>query len=66
MKLPILLLLFATGSLQAQDSLPSWNDTAPKKSIVASGDKVTKEGSSDLGERPSRHMFFFPAKAIGY
>jgi phosphoglycolate phosphatase-like HAD superfamily hydrolase len=54
MKFPILVLLFAAGSLQAQDSLPSWNDTAPKKAIVAFVDKVTKEASPDFvspGER---------------
>jgi hypothetical protein len=37
----------------AQD-LPSWNDTAPKKAIVAFVEKVTKEGSADFvpaGER---------------
>lgn len=33
---------------QAQDPLPSWNDTAPKKAIVAFVEKVTKEGSADL------------------
>ena len=33
---------------EAQDPLPSWNDTAPKKAIVAFVEKVTKEGSSDF------------------
>jgi hypothetical protein len=28
----------------AQDPLPSWNDTAPKKAIIAFIEKVTKEG----------------------
>jgi hypothetical protein len=32
----------------AQDLLPSWNDTAPKKAIVAFVEKVTKEGSPDF------------------
>jgi phosphoglycolate phosphatase-like HAD superfamily hydrolase len=32
----------------AQDSLPSWNDTAPKKAIVAFVEKVTKEGSPEF------------------
>jgi len=32
----------------AQDPLPSWNDTAPKKAIVAFVEKVTKEGSPDF------------------
>ena len=33
---------------RAQDPLPSWNDTAPKKAIVAFVEKVTKEGSPDF------------------
>ena len=32
----------------AQDPLPSWNDTAPKKAIVAFVEKVTKAGSPDF------------------
>lgn len=30
------------------DPLPSWNDTAPKKAIIAFVEKVTKEGTSDF------------------
>ena len=41
-------LLLAVGPLYAQDPLPSWNDTAPKKAIVAFIEKVTKEGSPDF------------------
>ncbi len=38
-----------TASLaRAADPLPSWNDTAPKKAIVAFVEKVTKEGSPDF------------------
>ena len=48
-------LLGSGASLQGQgDPLPSWNDTAPKKAIVAFVEKVTKEGSPDFvrpGER---------------
>jgi len=33
---------------QTSDPLPSWNDTASKKSIVAFVQKVTKEGSPDF------------------
>lgn len=33
---------------QATDPLVSWNDTAPKRSIVAFVEKVTKEGSPDF------------------
>jgi phosphoglycolate phosphatase-like HAD superfamily hydrolase len=36
-----------TGSL-GTGSLPSWNDTAPKKAIIAFVEKVTREGSSDF------------------
>ena len=35
-------------AVQAADSLPSWNDTAPKKVIVAFVEKVTKQGSADF------------------
>jgi hypothetical protein len=48
MKLFVSILFVALGSLHAQDPLPSWNDTASKKSIVAFVDKVTKEGSPDF------------------
>jgi hypothetical protein len=30
------------------DPLPSWNDTAPKRAIVAFVEKVTKEGTADF------------------
>ena len=33
---------------QISDPLPSWNDTTPKKAIVAFVEKVTKEGSPDF------------------
>jgi phosphoglycolate phosphatase-like HAD superfamily hydrolase len=41
-------IILAVGSLHAQDPLASWNDTAPKKAIVAFVEKVTKEGSADF------------------
>jgi phosphoglycolate phosphatase-like HAD superfamily hydrolase len=31
-----------------QDPLPSWNDTAPKKAIIAFVERVTKEGTPDF------------------
>src|SRR5205085_1617767 len=37
-----------TTTTQAQNPLPSWNDTAPKKAIIAFVEKVTNEGSSDF------------------
>ena len=43
-----LAILFATVTTYAQDPLPSWNDGAPKKAIVAFVEKVTKEGSPDF------------------
>jgi len=48
--LPALMALVLAGvaSTRAQDPLPSWNDTAPKKAIVAFVEKVTKEGSPDF------------------
>jgi hypothetical protein len=40
-----LMLAFQQGSAATgDDPLPSWNDTAPKKAIVAFVEKVTKEG----------------------
>jgi phosphoglycolate phosphatase-like HAD superfamily hydrolase len=40
---------FSTHPAFAQtDPLPSWNDTAPKKSIIAFVDRVTKEGGPDF------------------
>lgn len=41
-------LAFTAIIARAADPLPSWNDTAPKKAIVAFVEKVTKEGSPDL------------------
>lgn len=47
MKFLLTLLLF-TNAAFAADPLPSWNDTAPKKAIIAFVEKVTKEGSADF------------------
>ena len=33
---------------QAADPMPSWNDTAPKKAVIAFVEKVTKPGSPDF------------------
>src|SRR5437667_4029841 len=41
-------LAFTTTIAHAADALPSWNDTAPKKAIIAFVEKVTKEGSPDF------------------
>jgi len=44
----VLLMAFAAAVAHAADPLPSWNDTAPKKAIIAFVEKVTKEGSADF------------------
>lgn len=36
------------GYVFAADPLPSWNNTAPKQSIISFVDKVTKEGTTDF------------------
>ena len=41
------LLLFENAALAA-DSLPSWNDTGSKKSIVTFVEQVTREGSPNF------------------
>jgi len=47
--IPLLGLVIAgLTTVLAQDPLPSWNDTAPKKAIVSFVEKVTKEGSPDF------------------
>jgi phosphoglycolate phosphatase-like HAD superfamily hydrolase len=46
------------STIRAQDPLPSWNDTAPKKAIVALVEKVTKEGSPDFVPVPERIATF--------
>jgi phosphoglycolate phosphatase-like HAD superfamily hydrolase len=41
-------LSFTAQPAVAQDPLPSWNDTGPKKAIIAFVAKVTKEGTPDF------------------
>jgi len=41
-------LAFTASIARAADPLPSWNDTAPKKAIVAFVERVTKDGSPDF------------------
>ena len=45
MKIFRLIALFLASSVFAADPLPSWNDTAPKQSIIALVEKVTTEGA---------------------
>ena len=51
-------LAFTTTVSLASDPLPSWNDTAPTKAIVAFVEKVTKEGSPDFVPVPERIATF--------
>jgi len=51
-------LALVTSAAQAVDPLPSWNDTAPKKVIVAFVEKVTKEGSPDFVPEAERIATF--------
>ena len=45
MKSLLVLLLLANVALAAVDPLPSWNNTAPKKAIIAFVNQVTKPGA---------------------
>ncbi|MEK7949214.1 HAD family hydrolase [Luteolibacter soli] len=51
--LPALLL-----TARAAEPLPSWNDTANRKAIVAFVEKTTKEGSPDFVSKPERIAVF--------
>jgi hypothetical protein len=58
---PFLALVFApcsASTLKVQDPLPSWNDTAPKKAMIAFVEKVTKEGSPDFVKPEERIATF--------
>jgi len=54
----LLLLLLLTSTAFAADPLPSWNDTATKKGIVAFVERVTSAGSPDLVPLPERIATF--------
>lgn len=41
-------LIFTASAVRAADPLPSWNDTAPKKAVVAFVERVTTAGSPDF------------------
>jgi len=57
MKILLALTLLANTAFAA-DPMPSWNDTAPKKAIVAFVEKVTKPGSPDFVPVPERIAVF--------
>ena len=46
--LAVVIGLASITSCSAQDPLPSWNDTASKKAIIAFVEKVTKQGGADF------------------
>ncbi len=52
------MLFVATSSLAQSDPLPSWNDTSPKKAIIAFVEKVTKEGTPDFVPKLERIAVF--------
>ena len=54
----VALAMSAFSGLSAADPLPSWNDTAPKKDIIAFVEKVTKPGSPDFVPPPERIATF--------
>src|SRR5437868_15542017 len=51
-------LALAATVAQADDPLPSWNDTSPKKAIIAFVERVTKEGSPDFVKPEERIATF--------
>ena len=58
MNLRLLPLLLFPLAASAADPLPSWNDTASKKAIIAFVDKVTKEDSPDFVPKAKRVATF--------
>lgn len=56
--LALLIWCCTTNLIQAQDPLPSWNDTAAKKAIVAFAEKVTTEGAPSFVPVPERIAVF--------
>ena len=53
-----LMMAFSTSFSQADDPLPSWNDTTPKKAIIGFVEKVTKESSADFVPAAERIVVF--------
>jgi len=51
-------LALVTLPAAAQDPLPSWNDAAPKRAIIAFVDRVTKAGTTDFVPVPQRIAVF--------
>lgn len=55
---PLLALALSAATALAADPLPSWNDTAPKQTIVSFVEKATKEGSADFVPAAERIVVF--------
>ena len=58
LRLACAVLALVAGAAVADDPLPSWRDTGPRKAIVAFVDRVTKEGSPDFVPTPERIAVF--------
>jgi phosphoglycolate phosphatase-like HAD superfamily hydrolase len=56
--LPMVLPVAASAQAALSDPLPSWNDTASKKSIVTFVDRVTKQGSPEFVPEAERIATF--------
>jgi phosphoglycolate phosphatase-like HAD superfamily hydrolase len=56
--LPVFFPIAASAAITTGDPLPSWNDTASKKAIVAFVERVTKQGSPDLVPEEERIATF--------
>src|SRR5262249_43160928 len=54
----LVILACLVSAVRAQDPLPSWNETAPKKAIVHFVERVTKEGSPDFVKPEERIATF--------
>ena len=52
------LVTLAAAPPRAADPLPSWNDTAPRKAIVAFVERVSTPGSPDFVPAPERIVVF--------
>jgi phosphoglycolate phosphatase-like HAD superfamily hydrolase len=57
-KFIIVVAVVVATAASAQDPLPSWNNTGPKKAIIAFVERVTKEGSPDFVPVPERIATF--------
>src|SRR6266513_3854760 len=53
-----LVILSCVSAVRAQDQLPSWNETAPKKAIIDFVERVTEQGSPDFVKPDERIATF--------